>query len=66
MSSDSQAKQQSVSIDIRPLKGLATELLPSDSMLRRVLLSEADAIPADDYVCKLGTWLVILREETRR
>jgi len=34
-------------------------------MLRRVLLSEADVITAEDYASKLGTWLVILREETR-
>jgi hypothetical protein len=52
-------------VDIRPLKTLSSELLPQDSMLRRVLLSEADVITAEDYASKLGTWLVILREETR-
>jgi len=52
-------------VDIRPLKTLSSELLPPDSMLRRVLLSEADVITAEDYASKLGTWLVILREETR-
>jgi hypothetical protein len=52
-------------VDIRPLKTLSSELLPQDSMLRRVLLSEPDVIPASDYACKLGTWLVILKEEFR-
>ncbi|MDG6925731.1 MAG: hypothetical protein JRN09_04195 [Nitrososphaerota archaeon] len=53
-------------VDIRPLKTLSTKLLPPESMLRRVLLGEADAMPASDYASKLGTWLAILREETTR
>ncbi len=52
-------------IDIRPLKALAAERLASDSVLKRVLLTEPDSMPADDYLAKLGTWLAILREDTK-
>jgi hypothetical protein len=50
-------------IDIRPLKRLSSEILSDDSMLRRVLNSEGDLIPATEFVAKLGTWLAILKEE---
>ena len=50
-------------VDIKPVKRLSTELLAGDSMLRRVLLSEEDIMPAGEYVAKLGTWLAILKEE---
>ncbi|MDG7027515.1 MAG: hypothetical protein JRN16_03790 [Nitrososphaerota archaeon] len=51
-------------VDTRPLKGLAVRILPSDSVLRRVLKSEPDEMEARDYLAKLGTWLLLLREET--
>ena len=51
-------------VDIRPLKRLAAEILPGDSVLRRVLLSEPDRMEARDYVAKLGTWQALLREES--
>lgn len=57
--------QKLVVVDIRSVKGLAAKILPSDSILRRVLLSEPDEMEARDYLAKLGTWLVLLREEFR-
>lgn len=50
-------------VDIEPLKRLAAEILPGDSILRRVLLSEPGRMEARDYLAKLGTWQVLLREE---
>ncbi len=50
-------------VDVHPLKRTAAKILPDDSILRRVLLSEPDSLEAGEYVAKLGTWLVILREE---
>lgn len=43
---------------------MAAKMLPSDSVLRKVLKSEPDQIDARDYLAKLGTWLLLLREET--
>lgn len=51
-------------VDTRPLKRLASERLASDSLLRRVLLAEPDSMSAVEFVAKLGTWLVMLREES--
>jgi hypothetical protein len=50
-------------VDIRSLKGLAVKTLPSDSVLRKVLKAEPDEMDPRDYLAKLGTWLVLLREE---
>ena len=52
-------------VDIRSLKRLSSELLSNDSMLKRVLESERDTLSATEFVAKLGTWLVILKEEFR-
>ncbi len=57
---------QKTNVDIRPVKRLSSELLSPDSMLRRVLLSEEDTMPANEYAAKLGTWLAILKEDIRR
>ncbi len=54
---------QRVVIDLRPLKRLAARVLPTDSLLRRVLMSEPDQMEAIEYVAKLGTWQALLREE---
>lgn len=56
------ARVQTV-VDIRSLKTLAVEGLPSDSTLRKVLVAEPDVVAASDYVGKLGTWLAVLKEE---
>ena len=50
-------------VDVRPLKALASEKLAEGSILRGVLLSEPDSMPAGDYLAKVSTWLAILREE---
>ena len=55
---------ETISVDIRSLKGLAAKILPTDSTLRKVLKSEPDEMEARDYLAKLGTWLLLLREET--
>jgi hypothetical protein len=51
-------------VDIRSLKRLAEKILPNDSILRKVLLSEPDSLEARDYLPKLAKWLAILREES--
>ncbi|MDV3277593.1 MAG: hypothetical protein LYZ69_03900 [Nitrososphaerales archaeon] len=50
-------------VDAKPLKRLASELLGSNSMLRRVLLSENDVMPATEFVAALRIYLFLLREE---
>jgi hypothetical protein len=55
---------EAISVDIRSLKGLAARVLPTDSILRKVLKSEPDEMEPRDYLAELGTWLVLLREET--
>ncbi|MDG6909643.1 MAG: hypothetical protein JRN08_04670 [Nitrososphaerota archaeon] len=50
-------------VNIRLVKDTAVRILPADSLLRRVLSSEPDEMRPPDYVAKLGTWLVLLREE---
>ncbi len=57
-------QQKVVVLDLQPLKRLAEKILPSDSILRKVLLSEPDSLEARDYPPKLATWLTILREES--
>lgn len=51
-------------VDIRSLKRVAAKILPVDSILRKVLLSEPDSLEAREYLAKLGTWLLLLREES--
>ncbi|MDG6978052.1 MAG: hypothetical protein JRN58_03130 [Nitrososphaerota archaeon] len=50
-------------VDLHPLKRVAEMILPTDSILRAVLLSEPDSLKARDYLAKLGTWLALLRQE---
>lgn len=52
------------SVDIRPVKSVASRLLPAGSLLRRVLSTEPDDMSPSDFLAKLSIWLVILREET--
>jgi hypothetical protein len=52
------------SVDMRPVKSVASRLLPADSLLRRVLSAEPDDLPPSDFLAKLGTWLALLREES--
>ncbi|HZW55024.1 MAG TPA: hypothetical protein VFF30_01925 [Nitrososphaerales archaeon] len=50
-------------IDIRSLKARISEILPSASILRAVLIGEPDVLSPRDFIAKLGTWLDILEEE---
>ena len=50
-------------VSIRPVKEFATTVLGARSILGRVLASEPDSLPVEEFVGKLGTWLAILREE---
>jgi len=50
-------------VNIRPVKEFAVKALGADSLLRRVLAAEPDKMPPTDFLAKLGTWLVLLREE---
>jgi hypothetical protein len=50
-------------VDIRPLKRLASKLLPENSTFRRIIMQENDSMSATDYAAKLGTWLSILDGE---
>ena len=41
-------------VDMRPLK---------NSMLRELVISEADELDAEEYLIKMGVWLRLLRFE---
>jgi hypothetical protein len=56
---------QVAEVDIRPVKEFAEKRLKTDSLLRKVLAAEPDSLPAEEFVGKLGTWLAILREDSR-
>jgi hypothetical protein len=50
-------------VDIRPLKRFAAEKMARDSTLRRVLSAEPDSMSVREFLAKLETWLVILKED---
>ena len=52
-------------VDIRRLKGFASERLPSSSRLRNVLLSERDQLTVNDFLAKMDIWMMLLNLETR-
>jgi len=51
-------------IDIRSLKGFASERLHSSSGLRNVLLSERDQLGVNDFLAKMDIWITLLNLET--
>jgi len=51
-------------IDIRRLKGFASERLHSGSRLRNVLLSERDQLKVNDFLAKMDIWITLLNLET--
>ncbi len=51
-------------VDIRALKDFVTTKFGSTSLLRKVIVTEPDQLPAEEFIGKIGTWLAILREET--
>jgi hypothetical protein len=48
-------------IDIRPLKAFASEKLPENRPLRKVLLAERDILTVHEFLAELETWLTLLR-----
>ena len=51
-------------VDIRALKDFVTTKFGSNSFLRKVIITEPDHLPAEEFIGKIGTWLAILREES--
>jgi len=51
-------------IDIRSLKGFASERLHTSSQLRNVLLSERDQLKVNDFLAKMDIWITLLNLET--
>ncbi len=51
-------------VDIRALKDFVTTKFGSNSFLRKVIVTEPDHLPAEEFIGKIGTWLAILREES--
>ena len=61
--SESTARIGKTQVDIRALKQWVASKLGSSSLLRRVVASEPDRIPAEELVGKVWTWLAILEED---
>ncbi|MCS4538988.1 MAG: hypothetical protein HYY67_09045 [Thaumarchaeota archaeon] len=53
-------------INIRPLKELATKILPKDSVLREIILGDKDELGAEEYIAKVDIWLRLLGREFPR
>jgi hypothetical protein len=49
-------------INIRSLKQFAFEMLPKESPLRDLLLTEKDEMPAEEFIIKLEIWLKLLKK----
>ena len=47
-------------VDIRPLKQLVRKDFPRDAAVRKVILSEPDEVPAEEYPIKLLSWLKLM------
>ena len=54
---------QDRSISLVELKRLSETKLPQDSILRGLILSEPDSIPAESFFSKLAVWLNVLYAE---
>lgn len=50
-------------IDIRPLKQLCRQELPTGSLLRMSIEAERDYLLPEEYFAKLKVWLVMLDRE---
>ena len=53
-------------VDIRPLKTFIAAKLGSRLLLGKLMLVEPDVIPATEIVGKVGTWVAIIRADSRR
>lgn len=49
-------------VSIKILKEYARDRLPRDSPLREVLLAEEDHISVNEFLGKIKTWLVLVRQ----
>jgi hypothetical protein len=49
-------------INIRSLKQFAFEMLPKESPLRDLLLTEKDELPAEEFLIKLDVWFKLLKK----
>jgi len=50
-------------VDLKHLKELAREILPSDSNLRMLILSEPDMLPIAEAQAKMDVYLKLLHKE---
>jgi len=50
-------------IDTRPLKKVAAEKLPRDSVLRDVILSEEDFLSSEEFLIRVKVWLRLFGAE---
>lgn len=48
-------------VNIRSLKQFAFEMLPKGSSLRDLLLTEKDALSAEEFLIKLDVWFKLLK-----
>jgi len=51
-------------IDIRRLKGFASERLNTRSRVRNVLLSEREQLTVNDFLTKMDIWITLFNQET--
>jgi len=49
-------------VNIEPIKVIAFQRLPLDHPLRKLLLAERTLLKPEEYVAKVESWLVLLRE----
>jgi len=57
------AESQNVMINIEPLQTVAVTHLRRDHPLRRLLLAERPLLKPEEYLAKLESWQVLLRED---
>lgn len=50
-------------LELRRLKRFAVDALPSESVLRHVILEEPDEMEPEVFLAKMSTWLLIAKLE---
>ena len=53
-------------VNLSSLRAFVTEKFSSDSILREVILTEADLLSSEDFIVKAEMWLKLLRSERDR
>jgi len=51
--------------DLRPLKDYARNELPTDSILRAVIVTEPDELDPEVFLRKVPLWTKLLKRETK-